>query len=400
MTFRLFVPASIKIYSQSKEMKMWLKNAMIFRGKEGFVHGSLRIAEDTIQEVTNDVPPDQGTDLEGKRVLPGLVDIHIHGSVGCDFSDGEADGLNSIGRYLAANGITSFAPASMTLPYEQLEKAFTTAKTYREQWNEDEGKARLAGINMEGPWFSPARKGAQNPDFLRLPDYEAFSRLNERSGGLVRLVDVAPELEGALDFIRRASKICRVSLAHTDAAYEEAVRAFECGASHVTHLFNAMPPVHHRKPGVIGAACERKDIFAELICDGEHIHPSIVRMAFRLFPGRICLISDALRCCGMRDGEYELGGQKVFLKDRVARLEDGTIAGAASNLYEDMMNAIRFGIPMEDAILSATLNPARQIGMDQVIGSIEPGKKADLVVCDENWVRKEVLLGGKRVVKP
>ena len=379
---------------------MWLKNAMIFRGKEGFVHGSLRIAEDTIQEVTNDVPPDQGTDLEGKRVLPGLVDIHIHGSVGCDFSDGEADGLNCIGRYLAANGITSFTPASMTLPYEQLEKAFAAAKIYKEQWNEDEGQARLAGINMEGPWFSPARKGAQNPDYLRLPDYEAFSRLNERSGGLVRLVDVAPELEGALDFIRRASKICRVSLAHTDAAYEDAVRAFECGASHVTHLFNAMPPVHHRKPGVIGAACERDDIFAELICDGEHVHPSIVRMAFRLFPGRICLISDALRCCGMRDGEYELGGQRVFLKDRVARLQDGTIAGAASNLYEDMMNAIRFGIPAEDAVLSATLNPARQIGMDQWIGSIEPGKKADLVVCDENWVRKEVLLGGKRVVKP
>ena len=186
-------------------------------------------------------------------------------------------------------------------------------------------------------------------------------------------------------------------MAHTDASYEEACRAFDAGASHVTHLFNAMPPINHRSPGVIGAAFERDDVTAELICDGLHIHPSIVRMAFRLFPGRICLISDALRCCGMPDGEYELGGQQVTLQGGAARLADGTIAGAACNLFEDMVNAIRFGIPVEDAVLAATLTPAREIGMDQEIGSLEMGKRADFIVCDENWNLEQVYVDGVRV---
>lgn len=388
---------------------MFFTGAQIFQGEKGFVKGGFWVRGDRIQEILseNDIRYSRlmqaktesadcpAADLKGCFVLPGLIDIHTHGNSGCDFSDGSREGLIRMGRYLAAHGITSFAPTSMTLPYEKLEAAFLSATDYIE--NRPADGAKVAGIHMEGPYFSEKKKGAQNAAFLKLPDREGFLRLQAHCNGLIRIVDLAPELEGAQDFIREISPVCRVSLAHTDASYEEASRAFEAGASHVTHLFNAMPPIHHRTPGVIGAACERQDVSAELICDGLHVHPSIVRMAFCLFPGRICLISDALRCCGMPDGVYELGGQQVFLKDGQARMADGALAGAVSNLYEDMVNAIRFGIPREDAILAATRNPAAELGVDREVGSLEPGKKADFLVCTPDWQLRQVYLDGVRV---
>ena len=251
------------------------------------------------------------------------------------------------------------------------------------------------GINMEGPFFSEKKKGAQNASYLRLPDYAAFERLYNASEGLLRIADIAAELPGAVEFTEKASKLCTVSIAHTDCTYEEASAVFDAGASHLTHLYNAMPGIHHRKPGPIGAGSERENVVAELISDGYHIHPSAVRMAFRLFPGRICLISDALRCCGMPDGQYTLGGQDVFLKGGVAKLADGTIAGSAANLYECMQRAVSFGIPAEQAILSATIIPAREIGQDAEIGSITVGKLADFVVCDAALNRSAVYLGGQ-----
>ena len=210
-------------------------------------------------------------------------------------------------------------------------------------------------------------------------------------------MDLAPELPNAAEFARQAAKLCTVSVAHTDATYEETKAVIEAGATHVTHLFNAMPPIHHRKPGVIGAAAENENVQAELICDGLHVHPSAVRMAFRLFPGRICLVSDALRCCGMPDGEYELGGQNVYLRGSIAKLFDGTIAGAATNLYDGMRNAVAFGIPKEEAILAATWNPAKALGCEQEIGSIAAGKRADFVLCDEKLRRKQVWIAGVKV---
>ena len=215
----------------------------------------------------------------------------------------------------------------------------------------------------------------------------------------MRIVDVAAELPGAAEFTERAAKLCTVSIAHTDCSYDEAAAVFEAGARHLTHLYNAMPGIHHRKPGPIGAASERENVVAELICDGLHVHPSAVRMAFRLFPGRICLISDALRCCGMPDGQYTLGGQDVFLAGGVARLADGTIAGSATNLYDCMCKAVEFGIPREQAIRAATIIPAQQIGRAAQIGSIEPGKLADFVVCDKALNRRAVYLGGQRLEK-
>ena len=210
-------------------------------------------------------------------------------------------------------------------------------------------------------------------------------------------MDVAAELPGAVEFTEKASRLCTVSIAHTDCTYEEASAVFDAGASHLTHLYNAMPGIHHRKPGPIGAGSERENVVAELICDGQHIHPSAVRMAFKLFPGRICLISDALRCCGMPDGQYTLGGQDVFLQNCVARLADGTIAGSATNLYDCMRKAVEFGIPKEQAILSATIVPAKELGQEAEIGEISSGKLADFVVCDEELNRKHVYLSGTQL---
>ena len=372
---------------------MLFKNAYIFTEEGVFTHGSFRVADGKFTEVLSTVPAEDGVDLEGQYVIPGLIDVHNHGNSGADFSDGDYEGLVKMAQYLAKNGVTSFAPASMTLPYEVLEKAFATALRLTEE--QPEGCARLMGIQMEGPFFSEKKKGAQNGAYLKDPDFEAFKKLYEGCNGLVRIADVAPELPGAVEFTREASKLCPVSIAHTDANYEEADAVLAAGATHLTHRYNAMPPIHHRKPGVIGAGSERENVIAELICDGEHVHPSSVRMAFKLFPGRICLVSDALRCCGMPNGQYELGGQEVFLEGNVARLADGTIAGSATNLYDCMRKAVEFGISKEQAILSSTIIPARQLGRGEEIGSIAPGKLADFVVCTADLEKTAVYLGGK-----
>lgn len=374
---------------------MLYKNALIFRHERGFVPGCFRVENGRFAAVMDGSCDERGVDLQGQRVIPGLIDLHSHGAMGADFSDGDYEGLKRMAAYLAKCGVTAFAPASMTLPYDVLTKAFATAKQLHEE--HPEGLSQLVGIQMEGPFFSEKKKGAQNADYLRLPDAAAFRALNDGCGGLVKIADIAPELEGAEAFIREVSAVSRVSVAHTDADYEQAKMAFSAGARHLTHLFNAMPSIHHRNPGVIGAAAEREDVVAELICDGLHVHPSAVRMAFRLFPGRVCLISDALRCAGMPDGEYELGGQPVFLKDNIARLADGTIAGSASNLYACMLNTIAFGVPVETAITAATLTPAKELGCDDRLGSIEDGKLADFLVCGENLSLKAVYIGGKAV---
>ena len=373
---------------------MLFKNANVFIDGQ-FQHGSFRVEDGRFTEILTSVPTEDGIDLENRYVIPGLVDVHNHGNSGADFSDGDYDGLVKMARYLAQNGVTSFAPASMTLPYDVLEAAYKTAVQLRN--SQPDGCARLMGIQMEGPFFSEKKKGAQNGAYLKNPDYEAFQHLYDVSEGLIRIADVAAELPGAAEFTEKASKLCTVSIAHTDCTYEEACAVFDAGASHLTHLYNAMPGIHHRKPGPIGAGSERGNVIAELICDGQHIHPSAVRMAFKLFPGRICLISDALRCCGMPDGQYTLGGQDVFLKDSIARLADGTIAGSATNLYDCMRKAVEFGIPKEQAILSATLIPAKELDREAEIGSISPGRLADFVVCDAALNRLGVYLSGIRL---
>lgn len=372
---------------------MRYENGWIFADGR-FVRGGFSVENGRFAHVLEDVPG-PAEDLDGALVIPGLVDIHVHGCAGADFSDGDYAGLVRMARYLARRGVTSFAPASMTLPYDALDKAFHAAARLRREGLAD--GARLMGIQMEGPFLSREKRGSQNPAYLRLPDWDRFLRLYDAAEGLLRIVDVAPELPGAVEFTRRASEKCRVSVAHTAAGYDQAAAVFDAGATHLTHLFNAMSGIHHRHPGPIGAASERENVTAELICDGIHVHPSAVRMAFRLFLGRICLISDALRCCGMADGSYSLGGQEILLSGGVARLTGGAIAGSAADLYQCMRRAVSFGIPREQAVWAATVLPARVIGRESETGAIADGRAADFVICGGELEPEAVYLGGKRL---
>lgn len=372
---------------------MRYENGWIFADGR-FVRGGFSVENGRFAHVLEDIPG-PAEDLDGALVIPGLVDIHVHGCAGADFSDGDYAGLVRMARHLARRGVTSFAPTSMTLPYDALDKAFHAAARLRREGLAD--GARLMGIQMEGPFLSREKRGSQNPAYLRLPDWDRFLRLYDAAEGLLRIVDVAPELPGAVEFTRRASEKCRVSVAHTAAGYDQAAAVFDAGATHLTHLFNAMSGIHHRHPGPIGAASERENVTAELICDGIHVHPSAVRMAFRLFPGRICLISDALRCCGMADGSYSLGGQEILLSGGVARLTGGAIAGSAADLYQCMRRAVSFGIPREQAVWAATALPARVIGRESETGAIADGRAADFVICGGELEPEAVYLGGKRL---
>ena len=334
-------------------------------------------------------------DGQGYYAIPGLVDIHFHGCVGYDFCDGNQEAIAAIARYEARSGVTAICPATMTYSEEILGGICDAAAAFRPE----EDMADLVGINLEGPFIAPSKKGAQNPKYLQLPNVDMVRRLQQRSGGLVKLLDMAPELEGAMEAIAALKDEVRISLAHTNADYDTAMAAFRAGAKHVTHLYNAMNGLSHRAPGLVGAAFDGAET-AELICDGVHIHPAAVRTTFRFMGAdRMILISDSMMATGLDDGDYSLGGQAVKVVGNLATLADGTIAGSATNLMDCMRTAVlRMGIPFGTAVRCASVNPARAIGVYDRYGSIAPGKTADLVLMDEQLQVKQVYLRGKALL--
>lgn len=351
------------------------------------VQGDIEIEDGKILRVGKDLPrkeEDLAVDCAGSyTVVPGFVDVHIHGCAGADTCDATREALEAMAAFLLAHGVTSFCPTTMTTSRETIQAALLAAKDMMD--HPMEGGARVVGVNMEGPFIAKERKGAQKEEDILPPDFPLFQRFYEESGGIVRLVDVAPEQPGGLDFVEKASQLCTVSIAHTTADYDQAKAAFDKGVTHATHLFNAMSGLHHRKPGVVGAVFDDSRVRGELICDGFHIHPAVLRAAFRLLGDRALIVSDSMRANGMPEGEaFDLGGQMVTVHQGKALLPDGTIAGSVTNLHQEIKNLVSFGVPFEQAVKAATLVPARAIGLDGEIGSIAPGKRADLVVLDEN----------------
>lgn len=373
---------------------MILKNATVFNGDFEKVRADVAIEGERISKI-GDLSGEDELDLTDMTVMPGLIDIHIHGCGGADAGDATPEALETMSQTLVKNGITSFCPASMTLSFEELTKIFANI----DEMKNKVGGAYIHGANMEGPYIAMSKKGAQNPLYVRNPDKEEFKRLFDGCNGSIKVVDIAPECDGGDEFIKEIQPICPVSIAHTDAGYDEAVHAIELGVRHITHLFNAQSGLHHRKPGVVGAAFDvgkEKGVRAELICDGFHIHPATLRIAFRAMgeDGTV-IISDSMKAAGCPDGDYDLGGQPVYVRDGKALLADGTIAASTSNVYKELKNVISFGIPEKQAVKSATINPAKAIRADKETGSIEEGKLADILVVDKDYNIKLVIVKGK-----
>ena len=307
-------------------------------------------------------------DIDGRGLvaIPGLVDIHAHGCLGHDTMDAD---FAAMAAYRATHGTTTWLPTTMTCFREDIERACAAPR--------DVPGARLPGIHLEGPHIAASRKGAQNEACIRMPDLDELRSLRPAA---IR-VTIAPELPGALDYIRGAAEMgVSVTLGHTDATFEQACAAFDAGATSLTHTFNAMPGLHHRKPGPIGAALA-KGAYAEMICDGLHVAPSMVLLLYRAFgPDRVILISDSIRPAGAPEGKYNCGGLDVFSKNGVLSLADGTIAGSNATLWFCVQQAVRFGIPFADAVRMATATPAAAAHLDA--GVLAPGRPADVLLVD------------------
>lgn len=373
---------------------MLIKNGVVFIDGE-FKKLDLQVTEGVFTAIGTcfAAEGEEILDAGGMLVLPGLVEIHSHGCVGYDFSGADEEGVRKMCSWYAENGITTVLATTMTNEFESYKNAVRTIASVKKQ---EYSGSRIAGINMEGPFLGPDKKGAHDPKYLMGISEEFFEELDSLAEGCIRLVDLDPVLPGALEFIKKYSKSKTISIAHTSCDYDLALKAVEAGASHVTHLFNAMDGLHHRKPGIIGAVVD-SDVYAELICDGIHIHPSVIRLMFAAVPEKMVLISDSMCAAGLPDGEYELGGLRVFVKDRKAAQADGTIAGSTVNVWEAMRNVIRYGIRKEQAVLSATLYPAKSVGIEDECGVIAAGRKADFCLCDPDFVLKKVYMDGKKL---
>lgn len=381
---------------------MIIDHVKVFTEDKKFTDGGIVIKNGTIEQVYTEGKRPQTEDevLDGKGMyaIPGLIDLHFHGCKGDDFCDGSRDAIARIAEYEASVGVTAIAPATMTLPVEELEQILRVAAEYK-KGPHSKKEADFVGINMEGPFISPAKKGAQDERNIIPCDVKVCERFLEVSEGLVKFMGIAPEKsENAVSFIEAVKDKVNVSLAHTNADYDTAMAAFNAGADHAVHLYNAMPAFTHRAPGVIGAVYDSKHVMAEIICDGVHIHPAAVRATFEMMgEDRMILISDSMRAAGMPDGSYTLGGLDVnVVGNRATLASDGAIAGSVTNLMDCMKIAVKtMNIPLETAVACATINPAKSLGIDAEYGSIRAGKKAHIVLMDQELNVQQVIKDGE-----
>lgn len=373
---------------------MVVKNATIYDESCGFQVGDIYIEQELI---TDGISKDQiEIDASGLYAVPGLIDLHLHGCNGYDFCDGSTIAFEQMALYEAQNGVTTICPATMTLDEDEFASILRAFSSYRGDLG-----AEICGIYMEGPYISQYKKGAQNSTYIRKPDVSMFRKLQAISGNKIKVVTVAPEVEGAIEFIEKLNDEVTISIAHTEADYAQSLMALQAGAKQITHLYNAMPPLNHREPGVIGAALDMTDCYVELICDGVHIHPSVIRATLKMFHDRVILISDSMMAAGLSDGIYSLGKQEVRVSGKIASLtKTNAIAGSVSNLMDCVRYLVKeVGIPLEKAIQYASVNPAKALGIYPQCGSITPGKNANIVLLDQELKIKMVILRGNQLSK-
>ena len=384
---------------------MIIENVKVYTEDQRFKDGTILIRDGVFERIMIGSNEEKALDVQdeteiidgkGYYAIPGLIDLHFHGCMGDDFCDGTKEAIARIAEYEASIGVTAIAPATMTLPVEELEKILKVAAEYKKEAADG---ADLIGINMEGPFISPAKKGAQDERNIISCGTAVCQRFIDASEGLVKFVGIAPEeSEKSIEFIEQMKGKVNISLAHTNADYDTAKAAFDAGANHAVHLYNAMPAFTHRAPGVVGAVSDSEHVMAEIICDRVHIHTSVVRATFKMMGAdRMILISDSMRATGMPDGQYTLGGLDVnVVGNRATLVSDGALAGSATNLMDCMRTAVKkMGLPLETAVACATANPAKSLGEFDKYGSITEGKKANVVLLDQELNLKMVIKDGK-----
>lgn len=345
----------------------------------------------------NRYPEAEVVDVHGLYIAPGLIDVHSHGCVGEDATTSDAEGVRKMCRSVIGDGVTSWLPTVMTYPVDSLSQSFEMFRELMKESTEDREAwkgAEILGVNMEGPYLNVNKKGAHVAEFIQLPDAEYVKQYQD----VIRLLTIAPEVEGGMDFVRDIAEntSIRQAIGHTASGYDEAIAAFDAGITEVTHLFNAMNGIHHRNPGVVGAALTRKDVYCELIADTFHIHKGLFQLVADTKKDHLVLITDSMRAAGLPDGEYDLGGQQVKVEGIRCLLPDGTIAGSVSRLNQAVRNLYQnTDLTFEQAVNAASLNPAHAIGVEKTKGSIEIGKDADLIVMDDNCNIYKTYVGGE-----
>ena len=338
-------------------------------------------------------------EAQNKFIVPGYIDIHVHGGGGSDVMDGEYEAIKQVATTHSRFGTTAFLPTTMTMTKDKIIKSL---KSIHEARLKGTGTAEILGIHLEGPYINPEKKGAQKEEDIKKVSVEEFLEFNQASGNLIRLVTIAPEMPGAVDFIRWLHQQgIIVSVGHSNATYKQVQEGIQAGLSHVTHTFNAMRGLHHREPGVVGAALSSPKLIVEMIADGIHLHPIVLKILTQIKESeKLVLITDAMRATGFKEGTYDLGGQEVIVTQGQAKLKNGTLAGSVLTMDKAVKNLVtKVGISLLNAVQMASYNPAKCLGIDDKKGSLELYKDADIVILNKNLETELTMVAGKVVYR-